>query len=199
MDIPVSKVPRIWFKKFASKNHQGHIALCSPVDFVNIEEEVARLFESGKTPLLLALDNISDVRNFGAILRSAEAFGVDMVIIPGKGSAAINADAVKTSAGAIFNLKIGRVNSLRNSLNSLKMSGLQIVCASERGQKAHHMIDWNLPSVLVMGSEEKGVSPDIIKIADQISSIQMIGKTCSLNVSVATGIFLSEILQNREA
>lgn len=197
-DIPVSKVPAIWFKKFANKNHQGAIALSSPIEFVDAEEEIAGLFESGNIPLVLALDEITDVRNFGAIMRSAEAFGVNLVLIPSRGSAAINADAVKTSAGALFNLKVARTHSLRNSLKSLQMSGLQIVCATEKGAKAHHLVDWTLPTVLVMGSEEKGISEDIIKMADELARIQMIGKTSSLNVSVAAGIFLSEIIQNRQ-
>ena len=160
---------------------------------------IARLFETGKLPLVLALDEVSDVRNFGAIMRSAEAFGVDLVLIPNRGSAAINADAVKTSAGSIFNLKIARTHSLRATLLDMKQSGLQVICASEKADKAHHRADWKLPSVLVMGSEEKGVSQDILKIADAAVSIQMIGKTASLNVSVAAGIFLSEVLQQRGA
>ncbi len=198
-DIPLSRVPRVWFKKFANRNHQGHIALVSPVEFHKADEVIARLFETGKLPLVLALDEVSDVRNFGAIMRSAEAFGVDLVLIPNRGSAAVNADAVKTSAGSIFNLKIARTHSLRATLLDMKQSGLQVICASEKADKAHHRADWKLPSVLVMGSEEKGVSQDILKIADAAVSIQMIGKTASLNVSVAAGIFLSEVLQQRGA
>jgi len=194
--VPVSKVPKVWFKKFANSNHQGHIALVSPIEFVDAEEEVNMLFSSGKNPLILALDGVSDVRNFGAILRSAEAFGVDLVLIPAKGSAAINADTVKTSAGSIFNIKVARAASLRNTLKALKMSGLQITSASEKADKSHHDIDWTLPSVLVMGSEEKGVSDDVLKLGDACA-IQMLGKTSSLNVSVATGVILSQILHNR--
>lgn len=155
------------------------------------------VFERGETPLILILDRISDVRNFGAICRSAECAGVHAVVVPSKGAAQINSDAVKASAGAVFNIPVCREESLKKTLLFLKDSGLHVVACTEKAAHNISEMNFNLPLAIILGSEEDGISTDLMQKSDELAKIPMSGKTASLNVSVAAGIVLYEVLRQR--
>ena len=190
--VPVEKINRI-----TRKNHQGVLAFLSPIEFDNIETVLPGIFESGKIPLILILDQITDVRNFGAITRSAECAGVQAIIIPEKGMARIGADAVKTSAGAIHHIPICRVNNLSHTIQFLKDSGIYIVAATEKGDKIYTEANFDLPLGIVMGSEDTGISTQILKLADEQLRIPIVGKIESLNVSVAASLMIFEAVRQR--
>lgn len=183
--------------RITRKNHQGVIALLIPVELQDPMQVLPMIFEQGHTPLLLALDSVTDVRNFGGIARSAECAGVQAIVFPDKNSARINSDAVKTSAGAIHHLNLCRVKNFHGTLTELRNSGLQIVVATEKAVDMYDQIDYTLPTVVVMGSEDVGVSDDVVRMADKLVRIPMRGKISSLNVSVATGIILFEAERQR--
>ena len=197
LEIPIQTVPVQKLNRITKKNHQGIIGFTSPIDFLSLEEVISRIYEEGRYPFLLILDRITDVRNFGAICRTAEAAGVDAIIFPEKESAMIGPDAIKTSAGAIFNLDFCREKDLLESVEHIKNSGIKIVSCTEKTDKSYKELDFKGPIALVMGSEEDGISEEILKISDIKSSIPMLGKTKSLNVSVACGILLYEIVASR--
>tara|TARA_R110002072_G_scaffold15884_15_gene63125 strand:- start:1901 stop:2665 length:765 start_codon:yes stop_codon:yes gene_type:complete len=188
--VPIEKLNRI-----TKKNHQGVIAFVSPVDFVSVEEVIARAYESGKDPLLLILDRITDVRNFGAIARTAECTGVQGIIIPSRGSAPVNFDALKTSAGALNHISICKEEKLKDSIEYLKNSGLSIVACSEKGKEIAYNSNLKGPLAIIMGSEENGVSPEYLKMCDKVVQLPMMGKIGSLNVSVAAGALLFEVIR----
>lgn len=195
--IPVQYVPVEKLNRLTRKNHQGVFAFISPIDFHQIDNLLPLIYEQGKIPFLLILDRISDVRNFGAIARTAECVGVDAIIIPQKGSASINADAVKTSTGALYNIAICKENNLKKTIQLLQNSGIQIVSATEKAVNYIYDADFSKPLAIVMGSEEDGISNEILKSSDQIVKLPMFGKTSSLNVSVASGVFLYEVVRQR--
>lgn len=195
--VTVKSVPVEKLNKITRKNHQGVIAFTSPVDFANIEDIIPSVFEAGRVPLVVILDEVTDVRNFGAIVRSCECFGVDAVVIPQKGSAQINEDAVKTSSGALHKIPICKVKSLSYTLEFLKQSGLKITCVTEKFAKKTYEADLTTPLAIVLGSEDTGISQRLIDIADEGISIPMKGEISSLNVSVAAGITLYEINAQR--
>ncbi len=180
-----------------SKNHQGVVALLSPITYQNIEDIIPTAFEKGETPLVLILDRITDVRNMGAIARTAECAGVHAMIVPGKGSAQINSDAIKTSAGAIFNLPICRSENLKNTIDFLKRSGLQIIACTEKTENTIYKTDLNLPIAIILGSEEDGIAAEYLKLCDAKAQIPLFGKTESLNVSVSAGVVLFEAIRQR--
>jgi 23S rRNA (guanosine2251-2'-O)-methyltransferase len=190
--VPVEKINRV-----TRKNHQGVLAFISPVDFHNIEDVLPAIYEDGKTPLLLILDQITDVRNFGAIARSAECAGVDTIIIPEKGMARIGADAIKTSAGAIHNIPICRVKNITDTVSFLQASGIYVVAATEKGKKLYTQSDLTVPLGIVMGSEDTGVSNQILRIADEQLKIPLVGKIESLNVSVSAALMIYEAIRQR--
>jgi 23S rRNA (guanosine2251-2'-O)-methyltransferase len=190
--VPIEKIDRI-----SRKNHQGVIAFISPVSYQNIEMLLPGIFEQGKTPLVLILDRVSDVRNFGAICRSAECAGVDAVVIPSRGSAQINADAVKTSAGALHTLPVCRAMNLKNVIQFLKDSGLLIIAATEKADQFYFDIDLKNPTAIIMGSEDEGISPEYLKMCDEQVKIPLQGEIASLNVSAATSILLFDIVRQR--
>ncbi|MGM0667176.1 MAG: 23S rRNA (guanosine(2251)-2'-O)-methyltransferase RlmB [Bacteroidota bacterium] len=195
--IPYQLVPVEKLNRVSRKNHQGVIAWISEIEYHDIYSMLPGIYESGREPFLLILNNITDVGNFGAIARSAECFGVDCIIIPEKGSARINAEAVKASAGALNKIPVARIKSIMKTLDFLKDSGLKIICASEKGSSDPGSADLSGPSVLIMGSEDRGVSPEILKASDVLVSIPMKGSIGSLNVSVAAGILLYELSSRR--
>lgn len=195
--VPISFVPVEKLNRFTRQNHQGVVCLLSPVNYSSIENVLPSVFEKGETPLILILDRISDVRNFGAICRSAECAGTHAVIIPAKGAAQINSDAVKASAGAVFNIPICRVESLKKTLLFLKDSGLQVISCTEKAEKYIYENDLSLPTAIILGSEEDGISAELLQKSDYLARIPMKGKTSSLNVSVAAGIVLYEILRQK--
>jgi 23S rRNA (guanosine2251-2'-O)-methyltransferase len=175
------------------------VCYVSPVAFQPIENLLMSVFEKGETPLFVILDRITDVRNLGAIARSAECAGAHGLIIPEKGGAPVSADALKTSAGALATLPVHRSSNLKTTIDYLKSSGLIIVAASEKGDMPYYNASFQGPMALIMGSEEDGVSPEYLKRCDQVVSIPMRGTIGSLNVSVATGILLFEILKQQTA
>lgn len=196
-DTPISKVPIERINKFTKKNHQGVVALISPIQYHTLDQLVPGLFEQGQNPLFLVLDEITDVRNFGAIARTAECMGVNAIVIPVKGGAQVNEDAVKTSAGAFNYLPICRENNLLDAVRYLKESGINIVACSEKTKKSLHKVDFSVPTAIVMGSEERGISPQIMEEANSVAKIKMSGEIESLNVSVATGMILYEVQRQR--
>lgn len=198
-NIPFQHVPQEKLNKLTSKNHQGVVAMLSPVEFVKLDQLIPMLFEKGKAPLVLVLDSITDVRNFGAILRSAECAGADAVVVPMKNTAAINADAIKASAGAIFNIDLCRVPDIASSLRYLKDCGLKVVGATEKSTSLYTEVDYQEPMALVMGAEDTGISRENLQIMDFQVSIPVTGQTKSLNVSVAAGVLLYEVLRQRNA
>jgi 23S rRNA (guanosine2251-2'-O)-methyltransferase len=190
--VPLEKINRL-----TRKNHQGVFAFISPIDFHNIEDVVPSLYEQGKNPLILVLDRITDVRNFGAIARTAECAGVDAIIIPEQNAAAINADAIKTSAGALHKITVCRTWNLKLAIQFMKESGIQLVGCTEKTQDMMYKPDYTPPTAIIMGSEEDGVSPEFLKMCDARAKIPLAGKIASLNVSVATGVILYEVIRQR--
>lgn len=197
LEIPIQTVPVQKLNRITKKNHQGIIGFSSPIEFQPIDEIISRIYEEGQDPFILILDRITDVRNFGAICRTAEAAGVQAIVFPEKESAMIGPDAIKTSAGAIFNLQFSRVYDLAKTVNNIKNNGIKVVACTEKTKENYKGQDFEGPIALVMGSEENGISDEILEIAHLKVSIPMRGKTQSLNVSVACGVLLYEILSNR--
>jgi len=199
MEIPVQQVPVEKLNRITGKNHQGVIAFLSEVSYLDITTLLPSIFEKGEDPLILLLDGVSDVRNFGAIARSAECAGAHAIVIPASGSAAINADAVKTSAGALHRIPVCRHRDLLTVMRFLKESGLRMFAATEKATDSMYATEMTGPAGLVLGSEDTGISAQLLKIADSWVSIPMKGTIASLNVSVAAGVLLFEILRQRDA
>lgn len=196
-NISVSYVPVEKLNKLSKGNHQGVVANISPVSYVELEKLVEDAQNSTTTPLFLLLDGLTDVRNFGAIIRTAECCGVSGIIIPEKGSAPINADTVKTSAGAVFKIPICKVNHIKDAVFHLQTYGIKLVSATEKTDDVIYDLELNQPLGIIMGNEEKGVSNSILKAADYKAKLPMLGEIASLNVSVACGAFLYEVVRQR--
>ena len=199
MEISVQQVPVEKLNRITGKNHQGVIAFLSEISYVDISTLLPSIFESGEDPLILLLDGVSDVRNFGAIARSAECAGVHAIVIPASGSAAINADAIKTSAGALHRIPVCRHRDLLTVTRFLSDSGLRLYAATEKASDSMYDTDMTGPAGLILGSEDTGISPQLLKISDSWISIPMKGTIASLNVSVAAGVILFEMLRQRGA
>ena len=197
--IPVQRVPLEKLNRVTMKVHQGVIAYVSAVNYAKISNIVADIFEKGEIPLLLVLDRITDVRNFGAIARTAECAGVNAIVVAAHGAAQINADAMKTSSGALNHLPVCRENNLWQVINELQQSGIQIVACTEKANEELYKIDFSIPTAILMGSEEDGISENLLEQADFATKIPMAGKIGSLNVSVATGVILYEAVRQRNA
>lgn len=196
--IPFQFVPLEKLNRVTRKNHQGVLAFISPIPFRDISEVIQNLFEEGKDPLILMLDRITDVRNFGAITRTAECMGVDAILVPAKESAQINEDALKTSAGALNKISVCRSFDLASTMDYLRSSGLRSIYTHQEAGKYLYEVDLKGPLVIIMGSEEKGVSGQLIKLSDEGVNIPMAGTIESLNVSVAAGMILYEALKQRQ-
>ncbi|RIJ36902.1 23S rRNA (guanosine(2251)-2'-O)-methyltransferase RlmB [Pontibacter oryzae] len=198
-EVPVVMVPIEKLDRLTRKNHQGAVAFISPITYQPLSEIVTSLFEQGKNPLVLILDRITDVRNFGSIARNAECMGVDAIVIPSRGGAQINADAMKTSAGALNIVPVCREPNLKDTLDYLKEYGFQLVACTEKTehQLSDFAVDMVGPTAIIMGSEEDGISPEYLKRADVKLRIPLMGQIGSLNVSVATGIILYEAMIQR--
>ena len=192
--VPVDRINRI-----TKKNHQGVVAILSAITFASLDNVVPELYEKGETPLVVILDGITDVRNFGAIARTCECAGVNAIVISERNSAGVNGDAVKTSAGALLHIPVCREKSTLNAVKYLKDSGFQIVGATEKGAVNYTKIDYTVPTAIVMGAEDVGISVDILKICDSYAAIPQFGHISSLNVSVAAGIFIYEAVRQRIA
>ncbi len=190
--VPVEKLNRL-----SSKNHQGVVAQISPVEYYDLDNLVMNVIESGKTPLFLLLDQLSDVRNFGAIIRTAECTGVDGIIIQKKGGAPINGDTVKTSAGAVFNVPICKVDHIKDAMFHLQASGIKVIAATEKTDDTIYDVSFAEPCAIIMGSEGRGINPSVLKLVDAKAKLPMYGTIGSLNVSVACGAFLYEVVRQR--
>lgn len=190
--VPVEKLNR-----FGNRNHQGAVASISPITFHDLDELILSLLEAEKTPFFIILDGVSDARNFGAIIRTAECTGVNGIIISKQGSAPVNGDTVKTSAGAVFNVPICKVDHVKDAVFHLQSSGIKTVAATEKTNETLYDINFKEPVAIIMGSEEKGVNPSVLKIVDEKAKLPMFGTISSLNVSVACGAFLYEVVRQR--
>lgn len=195
--ISISYVPVEKLNRLTKNNHQGVVANISPITFHNFEELVEAVIEKKENPLFLLLDQLSDVRNFGAIIRTAECTGVDGIIIQKKGAAPVTADTIKTSAGAAFKVPIAKVNHIKDAVHYLQASGVKIIAASEKTENTIYDISFKEASAIIMGSEDVGISPSILKAADHTAKLPLLGEIESLNVSVACGVFLYEAVRQR--
>jgi len=192
-----SYVPFEKLNRLTKKNHQGAVAQISPVEFHDLDNLILNVLESGKNPLFIILDQITDVRNFGAIIRTAECTGVDGIIIQRKGGAPVNGDMIKTSAGAVFNVPICKVDHIKDALYHLQASGIKIIAATEKTNSTIYDISLVEPCAIVMGSEGRGINPSILKLVDAKAKLPLLGRIDSLNVSVACGAFLYEVVRQR--
>jgi 23S rRNA (guanosine2251-2'-O)-methyltransferase len=196
-NLPVLKVPEEKLNQLTSKNHQGAVSFISAVKYYKIDDIVHAAFSRGESPFIIILDRITDVRNFGAISRTAECAGVHGILIPEKGAAQINSDAIKTSSGALNFIPICRESNLSAAVKFLKDSGLQVIACTEKADKTLYETSLNGPIALILGSEEDGISNDLIKAADSLVKIPILGKIESLNVSVATAVVVYEAIRQR--
>jgi 23S rRNA (guanosine2251-2'-O)-methyltransferase len=190
--VPVEKLNRL-----TKNNHQGTVAVVSPITFHPFETLVSEVLSSKEAPLFLLLDGLSDVRNFGAVIRTAECTGVDGIIIPKKGAAPVSADTIKTSAGAAFRVPISKVDHLKDAVYYLQASGVTVVAATEKADKLLYDVSYKSGCAIVMGSEDTGIHPSLLRIVDAQAKLPMFGEIGSLNVSVACGVFLYEAVRQR--
>lgn len=197
-EIPMQKVPVERIDRITRKNHQGVIAFTSAVTYHKLENIIPQLYEEGKNPFILVLDGLTDVRNFGAIARTCEVAGVDAIVIPSRGSVTVNSDAVKTSAGALHTIPVCREKSLKEAVVLLKNSGIKVIAATEKAATVYTSSDMSIPIAVVMGSEDEGISNEIIRISDELIKLPQFGKIQSLNVSVAAGVIIYEGLRQRQ-
>jgi len=197
-NIPLQRVPQEKLDRLTRKNHQGVIAFISAVTYQKIEDIVPFLYEQGKIPFIVLLDGVTDVRNFGAIARTCECAGVDAIVIPARNSVSVNADAVKTSAGALHTLPVCKESSINESIKFLKNCGFKVVAATEKSKKDYTAIDYTVPTAIVMGGEDMGVTMDNLRICDEMVSIPILGNIASLNVSAATAVLLYEVVRQRK-
>lgn len=191
--VPVEKLNRL----SKNNNHQGAVAQISPVDFFDLENLITSTLEKNQKPFFLLLDQISDVRNFGAIIRTAECSGVHGIIIQKNGSAPVNAEAIKTSAGAAFKVPICKVDHIKDAIFLLQAYDIKTVAASEKTNVSIYDVNFNQPVAIIMGSEDRGVNPSVLQIVDYKAKLDLLGKIESLNVSVACGVFLYEVVRQR--
>lgn len=198
-DVWVQRVPEIKIEKEArNQNHQGIIAYLSEIKYANLEEIITQVFEDGKNPLVVILDSITDIHNFGAIARTTYCAGANALVLPMQNSAKINSVAIKTSAGALLHLPVCREKNLKSTLHYLKECGLQIIACTEKGNNPIYQIDFTQPTAIIMGSEGEGIQSSLLKLSTHQAKIYMEGKISSLNVSVATGIILYEAVRQRK-
>ena len=195
--INVSYVPIEKLNRLTKNNHQGVVANISPITFHELETLVSNVMEQKEDALFLMLDQLSDVRNFGAIIRTAECTGVDGIIIQKKGSAPVTADTIKTSAGAAFKVPIVKVDHIKDAVFYLQASGIQVISATEKAKNTIYDVSFKGPSAIVMGSEDRGITPSILKASDHMAKLPLLGEIESLNVSVACSVFLYEAVRQR--
>ena len=195
--VAIQRVPLEKLNRLTMKNHQGVVAYISSVEYQRIEDIIPTLYEQGKNPFVVILDGVTDVRNFGAIARTCECAGVDALIVPVRGAAAANADAIKTSAGALHVIPVCREQSLHNCVSYLQKCGIQVIAPSEKATHSYTEANYQNPLAIIMGAEDVGVAPDILRICNDMVSIPILGQIESLNVSVAAGILIYEAVKQR--
>lgn len=194
-DIPFQYVPVEKLNKMTTGNHQGVVATIGSVKYHSFMELVETLPENA---MVVLLDHITDVRNMGAIARTAECTGVSALVVPDRGTAAMNEDAIKTSSGALLRLPVCREQNMKTVINLAKQYGYQIVAATEKGAEHYRRVDFRRPTLLILGNEETGISPDLLKLSDVRAKLPIVGEVASLNVSVAAGVFMYEALEQRQ-
>ena len=197
--VPVQRVPIEKLNRITRRNHQGAIAMLAAVDYYKIDSVIPQIYDEGINPLVVVLDGITDVRNFGAISRTCECAGVNTIVIPERNSVGVTADAVKTSAGALNYLPVCRESNLVKAVKYLKESGCKIVGAAGETSTTYTAADYTGPVAIVLGSEDEGISPEIKKLCDELVAIPEFGEINSLNVSVAGGIMIYEVVRQRMA
>ena len=195
--VLIQKVPVERLNRITRKNHQGVVAFISSVTYQSLENLIPGLYEEGKVPLLVVLDGITDVRNFGAIARTCECAGVHAIVIPQRGSVTVNADAVKTSAGALHTLPVCRVRNLHEALRFLQNSGIRLVAATEKADQSYTEVSYTDPTAIILGAEDTGISADSLRVCDQMVTIPQFGTIGSLNVSVAARVMIYEAIRQR--
>jgi 23S rRNA (guanosine2251-2'-O)-methyltransferase len=197
LNVPISKVPVEKLNSFNVSDHEGCVAIKAKVQYHDLQDIISQVVDKGEAPLLLILDGVTDIRNIGGIARTAYCCGVDAIIIPDKGVGALNEDAILTSAGALEKIAVCRVNSLMKTVDELHMNGIKVFASEMTAEKNIAQMDFNVPCAIIMGSEENGIHPALMKICDEKIKIPMKGDFESLNVSVATGIILYEVMRQR--
>lgn len=197
-NVPYTFVPEEKLKRLSSKNHQGVICILSAVSYASLENVIDHAFSEGREPFVVLLDRVTDVRNFGAVARTAECAGVDALVIADRGNAPISSDAMKTSAGALNHIAVCREKDLKRTLKLLRDSGIKVVACTEKAQRTIYEADLTGPIALIMGSEEDGISENLIREADELAKIPLKGKIESLNVSVAAGIAIYEVVRRQK-
>lgn len=196
-EIPLQKVPLERIDRITRKNHQGVIAFTSAVTYQKLEDILPMLYEEGKNPFIIVLDGVTDVRNFGAIARTCEVAGVHAIVIPARGSVTVNADAIKTSAGALHTIPVCREQNLKEAITFLKNSGVKVVAATEKAARFYTDSDFAVPTAIVMGAEDTGVAAEHLRVSDELVKIPQSGTIQSLNVSVAAGVLIYEVIRQR--
>lgn len=195
--VLMQRVPQERLNRITMKNHQGVIAMVSPVTYHKLENLLPSLYEEGRTPFIVLLDGLTDTRNFGAIGRTCDCAGVDGIVIPERNSVSVTPDAVKTSAGGLFYVPVCRERDIISAVKLLKESGVKVVAASEKGAKDYTELDMTVPVAIVMGSEDVGISQEVLRLCDEIATIPMLGNIGSLNVSVAAGVLIYDVVRQR--
>ncbi|KYG71165.1 23S rRNA (guanosine2251-2'-O)-methyltransferase [Roseivirga ehrenbergii] len=196
-NIPVQKVPIEKLNRITRKNHQGAVAFVSSVVYASLDNIISEAYSKGEVPLLIVLDRITDVRNFGAIARTAECVGAHGIVIPSRGNAQVGSDAMKTSAGALNFIPVCRADNLKTTLREIRDNGITVLACTEKASDLVYQHDLTVPIALLMGSEEDGISPEYLKLADQLCKLPIKGNIESLNVSVATSVVLYEVVRQR--
>ena len=196
--IPIQRVPQEKLDRLTRKNHQGVIAFISAAVYQKLEDIIPFLFENGKDPFIVLLDGVTDVRNFGAIARTCECAGVDAIVIPSRNSVSVNADAVKTSAGALLTLPVCKEESITEAVRFLKNSGVKVVAATEKAVANYTECDYTVPVALILGSEDVGIATDNLRICDEMVRIPIAGTIASLNVSAAAAVLTYEVVLQRK-
>jgi len=197
-EIPMQRVPVERIDRITRKNHQGVIAFTSAVTYQKLEDIVPMLYEEGSTPFILVLDGLTDVRNFGAIARTCEVAGVHAIVIPARGSVTVNADAIKTSAGALHTIPVCREQNLKEAIVFLQNSGIKVVAATEKAAGFYTESDFTVPVAILMGAEDLGVAAENLRVSDELVKIPQFGTIQSLNVSVAAGVIMYEVVRQRK-
>lgn len=195
--ILTQRVPQQRLNRITMKNHQGVIASLSPVEYFKLEHLVPLFYEEGRVPFVVVLDGVTDTRNFGAIGRTADCAGVDAIIIPERNSASVTPDAVKTSAGGLFYVPVCRERDVVSAVRFLKDNGYKIVGSTEKGARNYTKVNYDVPVAIVMGAEDTGISEEVLRICDELAAVPMLGNIGSLNVSVAAGVMMYEVVRQR--
>lgn len=195
--VPVQKVPVEKLNRLTKKNHQGVVAYLSSVVYASLDNVISEAYSKGETPLLIILDRVTDVRNIGAIARTTECAGAHAIVVPSRGTAQLGADAMKTSAGALNHIAVCRVENLKTTIKEIQANGISVIACSEKADKLVYEADLTAPTAIMMGSEEDGISPEYMKLADGHVKLPINGQIESLNVSVASGVIIYEVLRQR--